>query len=80
VKVEAIQEQDVAQLKSLNMKCLDGIIYRFESTKNFIQDMINVAVFIQFIIGTFLLELSLLRLKLHKQLNKDDSITNTRSE
>ena len=80
MKVEAIQEQDVAQLKSLNMKCLDGIIYRFESTKNFIQDMINVAVFIQFIIGTFLLELSLLRLKLHKQLNKDDSITNTRSE
>ena len=79
-KIEIIQEQDIAQLKSLNMKCLDSISYRLESTKNFIQNMIYVAIFIQFIIGTNLLESNLLRLKLHKQLNKDDSITNTRSE
>ena len=79
-KVAIVQEQDINHLKSLNEKSLDGVVYRLELNKNFFQFLVKVAVFIQFFVGLFILQSSLLKLKLHKKLNKADTITSTRSE
>ena len=78
-KVAIVHKQDIHYMKSLNNKELNSVIYRLEASKDFFQYLIKVIVFIQFFTGIYILQIYLLKLKLHKKL-KEETITSTRNE